>query len=124
MLARLFLCKAASDVYYKGSEKDWNEIIGITYSFDTQITKAEYETTFHFAEESKYLLGDADGDDSITILDATVIQRHLAEIPTAVYIEAPADVDQDGTMTILDATCIQRWLAELKTCEGIGEVFI
>ena len=70
------------------------------------------------------LLGDADGDDSVTIVDATVIQRHLAEIPTAVYIEAAADADQDGQVTIIDATCIQRWLAELPTHEGIGEIFV
>ena len=69
------------------------------------------------------LLGDSDGDDSVTIVDATVIQRHLAEIPTAVYIEAAADADQDGEVTIIDATAIQRWLAELPTHEGIGEIF-
>lgn len=60
------------------------------------------------------LLGDTDGDDSVTIVDASVIQRHLAEIPTAVYIEAAVDADQDGQVTIIDATAIQRWLAEQK----------
>ena len=70
------------------------------------------------------LLGDTDGDDSVTIVDATVIQRHLAEIPTAVYIEAAADADQDGQVTILDATAIQRWLAQLPVYEGIGKIFV
>ena len=70
------------------------------------------------------LLGDTDADDSVTIVDATVIQRHLAELPTAVYIEAAADADQDGSVTIIDATAIQRWLAELKTHEGIGEIYV
>lgn len=70
------------------------------------------------------LLDDTDGDDSVTIVDASVIQRHLAEIPTAVYIEAAVDADQDGQVTIIDATAIQRWLAELKNHEGIGEIFV
>ena len=70
------------------------------------------------------LLGDTDADDSVTVVDATVIQRHLAEIPTAVYIEAAADADQDGQVTILDATAIQRWLAELPVYEGIGKIFV
>lgn len=75
-------------------------------------------------DDEKQLLGDTDGDDSVTIVDATVIQRHLAEIPTAVYIEAAADADQDGQVTILDATAIQRWLAELPVYEGIGKIFV
>ena len=44
-------------------------------------------TTDHFslylvAAEKKYILGDADGDGEVTILDATTIQRHLASLPT------------------------------------------
>jgi len=70
------------------------------------------------------LLGDADGDDSVTILDATVIQRHLASIPTAVYIEAAADADQDGSVTIIDATAIQRWLVQLPSNENIGKLIV
>ena len=110
-------------MYYNSSEKDWNKLQGTV--FVTPIsTKAEKDPNIHYAVDSKYLLGDSDGDDSVTIVDATVIQRHLAEIPTAVYIEAAADADQDGQVTIVDATCIQRWLAELPTHEGIGEIFV
>ena len=67
-----------------------------------------------------YALGDADGDGEVTILDATAIQRHLASLPTAVFLEAPADADEDGEVTILDATAIQRWLASLPTNPNIG----
>ena len=116
-------CKTITDVYYKSSEKDWKKIVG-NKAFDIQYTKAEQEPNMHYAIDSKYLLGDTDADDSVTIVDATVIQRHIAEIPTAVYIEAAADADQDGQVTILDATSIQRWLAELPVYEGIGEIFV
>jgi len=68
--------------------------------------------------------GDADGDGELTILDATRIQRWLAELCdmdgsaytgaelTEDQIES-ADADGDGQVTILDATNIQRRLAGL-----------
>lgn len=67
------------------------------------------------------VLGDVDGDNEVTILDATCIQRKLASIPIAKYIEEAADVDGDGSVSIIDATCIQRHLVQLPTPEGIGK---
>ncbi|MBQ7218656.1 MAG: starch-binding protein, partial [Ruminococcus sp.] len=64
------------------------------------------------------LMGDADGDDEVTVLDATRIQRVLASLEqkNADY-DIVGDVDQDGEVTILDATAIQRYKAGLS----IGE---
>ena len=67
------------------------------------------------------ILGDADNDGEVTILDATVIQRHIAELSTESYNEAAADADQDNMVTIMDATAIQRHIAELPTNENIGK---
>ena len=67
------------------------------------------------------LLGDVDGDCDVTVIDATVIQRVLAELPVDSYNEAAADTDGDGDVTILDATFIQRFLAGLPCPAGIGE---
>ena len=68
------------------------------------------------------LLGDADGDGMIMIVDCTLIQRDIAGL---VEIKADnrraADVDSDGEICILDATAIQRYLAEMKVNEPIGE---
>ena len=69
------------------------------------------------------VLGDVDGDGVVSIIDATCIQRHLAEIPVYAYIETAADTDGDGEVTILDATGIQRYLAELPCFTGIGNPF-
>ena len=66
--------------------------------------------------------GDADGDGELNILDATRIQRWLAELcgmDGSAYTGAEltedqiksADADGDGRVTILDATSIQRRLA-------------
>lgn len=57
------------------------------------------------------LLGDADGDDDVTILDVTYIQRYEAGIRLATEINlVNADVDTDDEVTIIDATMIQRYL--------------
>ena len=72
------------------------------------------------------LIGDVDGDGSISILDATVIQRCLASLrdyPDSDVIQPFGDVEsalkyysdynRNGERDIIDATCIQRHLADL-----------
>ncbi len=70
------------------------------------------------------IIGDTDGDEEVTILDATAIQRHLASIPTATYIEEAADVDSDGEVTAIDVSYIQRYLAQMPAPDGIGKPII
>lgn len=61
------------------------------------------------------LIGDVDGDNSLTIVDATVIQRRLADLRTLTELEEfLGDTDGDGVLSIVDATFIQRKLAELN----------
>ena len=72
---------------------------------------------FKTADES--VRGDADGDGEVTILDATRIQRYVAEIIGEDGLDiAAADADGDGEVTILDATRIQRVIAELCDIDG------
>ena len=67
------------------------------------------------------LLGDADGDGSVTITDATCIQRVVAGLPISTeFNERLADTDEDGEITITDATFIQRWLVGLESNPNIG----
>ena len=59
-----------------------------------------------------YKMGDVDGDDSLTILDATIIQKKLADLTELNEISTDlADYDVDGLVTVLDATAIQIYLA-------------
>ena len=81
---------------------------------------------------TKAICGDADGDGEVTVLDATRVQRWIADLCdingeaytgaalTANELKA-ADADSDGEVTILDATAIQRHIADLPTNEGIGK---
>ena len=68
------------------------------------------------------LLGDADRDTEVTILDATKIQRVLAGLTSSSSINPEAaDADRDGEVSILDATSIQRALAGLPTRYPVGK---
>lgn len=58
------------------------------------------------------VLGDADDDGDVSVLDATYIQRSEANIALPSPLnERNADVDGDEDVTILDATYIQRFVA-------------
>ena len=72
--------------------------------------------------KAEYILGDADGDGSVTILDATFIQRALVGIVLpSPCDEKAADVDGDGDMTIMDVTYIQRVLVGIDVPYAIGD---
>jgi len=88
--------------------------------------------TFNVGKSCNVLLGDADGDDYISIMDSTRIQRNLAELanmngmpfdgsPLSDYEMSVCDTDNDGYISIMDATAIQRYIAELKTNQNIGK---
>ena len=111
--------------YYRFA--DVEDITATVNGYEAEVVRYEdnnYAVSLTFttpsAEEGSYLLGDADGDGTVTILDATAIQRTLASLTTQSFVEKAADADEDGGVTILDATAIQRWLASLPTHEGIG----
>lgn len=70
-----------------------------------------------------YWLGDADGDNKVTVLDATTIQKKLASIAVRYYNEEAANVDGDTKVTVLDATNIQKYLAHISVLYPIGEWF-
>ena len=91
---------------------------GMEYKY---LKKGETATQKLLLTKVNLLLGDVDGDEKVTIIDATYIQRKLASISTATFIEATFDSDGDGGLTIIDATLIQRHLAQLPAPEAIGK---
>ena len=77
-------------------------------------------TVFPTEPAPQYMRGDYDGDNDITILDATRVQRFLAELdamPSASFLTG-VDADGDNELTILDATRIQNVIAELMNMDG------
>lgn len=75
----------------------------------------------HFDENGKhqaleYILGDADADGVLSVLDATEIQMVLALLKDwkNESLALAADFDRDGQASVMDATAIQFKLAELE----------
>lgn len=69
------------------------------------------------------LLGDADLNDSIEIVDVTLIQKHVAGL-RALKDEGltAADADETGIVDIVDATWVQRYIANMDVSSTrIGE---
>ena len=68
------------------------------------------------------ILGDVDGDGSVTIADATLIQKAAIDlVPFADWQKTAGDVNKDGRISVLDATFVQRWLANMEAPSGIGK---
>ena len=61
------------------------------------------------------LMGDADLDGTVSVLDATLIQRYGAQLDDMNEKQLKvADFDNDGNVTVMDSTAIQRMLASLN----------
>ena len=74
----------------------------------------------YYREKGVTLFGDADGDGTITINDATLIQE--AAIGLVVFTDRQkmlSDVNDDGRVSVLDVTCVQKYIAEHQT--GFGK---
>ena len=71
--------------------------------------------TFDFTiPKDDFMLGDVNGDGDITIMDATAIQLHIAQLEMLPEDKlACADTDGDGKIAIMDATQIQLFIAQL-----------
>ena len=78
--------------------------------------------SYYTERKDDVLLGDANGDGKITISDATMIQRYIADynMPANFQIKA-CDVNGDKSININDVTEIQRFLADFGNPYHIGE---
>ena len=115
----------ASDSYVFASSALSGKLNGMTaeagaYNPSTATENIYVRYTFTVAASGGYLVGDADDSGKIAILDATAIQRYLANLSNSSFNEHAADADGDGKVTILDATAIQRYLASFPNIYGIG----
>lgn len=61
----------------------------------------------------EYSVGDVDRDDDVDIVDAVLIQQHLAQLNPEPFDSNLADVDRTGDLSIVDAVLVQRKLARL-----------
>lgn len=79
----------------------------------------EVEVTLNVTDAAHSPVGDVDLDGIVTINDATLIQRYLADSETLTDAQiALADTDADGGVTVFDVTLIQMYLSGLVTKLG------
>ena len=67
--------------------------------------------------------GDADGDDTVSSIDVTQIQRKVANYTVEPFKSMSADVDKNSYVEIIDATLIQRYLANYDNPHKIGSLY-
>ncbi len=71
-----------------------------------------------------HMYGDVDGDEDVTIVDATHIQRFDTKIADFDNIQKEAaDYDRDGNISIIDATFIQRKATLIGVPDYCGGIF-
>lgn len=105
------------------SEIIWIEKIGDIEPTSAQTEQTEeptQQTEPSTSPQTQVLIGDVDLDKSVTIVDATKIQKAIAKIIELDSIQTvAADTNDDTLVSIFDATCIQRYLAKFDSGVGI-----
>ncbi len=87
-------------------------VTGMSSVYDSEIVWIEKVSEI---EKPKALIGDCDQDGKITVIDATTVQRHIAEIINLSELQLfCADVNMDDSVNVIDATNIQKYIAELQ----------
>lgn len=60
------------------------------------------------------IMGDVDLNGELSVMDATLLQKHISEINVLTSARCKvADIDSDNEVTIFDATAIQKCVAEI-----------
>lgn len=68
--------------------------------------------------------GEVNGDGDITVVDATLVQKHVAQLETlSADKQILADVNEDNTISVVDATLIQKYIVQLKDWGRTGDVY-
>ncbi len=92
------------------------------YEYKLPEKPTETEKPTNPGDDWTYMIGDADMDGKITVMDATSIQRHTAQVVVLENLAAiAADSDEDGKISVMDATYVQRHVAHTGDNGRVGE---
>jgi len=111
--------KRAFGYIFDGENEKYVVIDGVTiYGYkNTETQRYANDNGIKFVllgNEPESEIGDVDGDGEITVIDASCVQSHVAQlIIIADDRIAFADANKDGVISIMDATMIQRFVAQL-----------
>ena len=94
--------------------------------YDKDLNLIKFQTVngaVKITQNQSFILGDANKDSKVTVVDASCIQKYIAQIKSNESIDIlAADVDEDGYTTIIDVTIIQRYLSKISVPYLIGTV--
>ena len=75
----------------------------------------------NYVPVTKVLLGDADNNGIVNIVDATSIQKTLIGIKVDSFNSKAANADENKEISVLDATLIQKYIVGLANDTNIGK---
>ena len=100
-------------------EKKGDYIVQVS-STDDNKQYAEAKTAFSVFDK---IYGDSDGDGTVSIKDATHIQKYVAELElSTAFCDEMADCNSSGSITVKDATCIRKYLAHMENTGEAGNI--
>ena len=112
---------------FKIREGAKNSAITVSYDEDNIFNNAFDDVYFGTVDgqvtvKPKAVIGDADGDGNVTLMDATAVQRFNANLYTGIYtvVLMNGDVDANGLLEIVDATYIMRHVTGIGIPYAIG----
>jgi hypothetical protein len=94
------------------------------YMADWLVSRAAWisnEWKANYVPVTKVLLGDADDNAIVNIVDATSIQKSLIGINVDGFNSKAADANEDKEISVLDATLIQKYIVGLANDSNIGK---
>ena len=105
-----YKCNSLTDVYYSGSEEDWNGI-----EIDDWGNDALTNATIHYNyTNTTTVSGDMDGDGDITMKDVLSMRRYIAGLDALDDVQiALGDIEDDGDITMKDVLRARRIIAGL-----------
>ena len=101
-------CTGLTDVYYGGSESEWNSI-SIGY-YNDYLTNATIHFNWEGDAEPDINYGDSNGDGDVNLSDVTLLLRYMLGWNVDADVSA-ADVNGDGNITLRDATLLLQFIA-------------
>ncbi|MDD6094259.1 MAG: leucine-rich repeat protein [Clostridia bacterium] len=96
-------CTGLTDVYYTGTEEEWNGVYIEDYENDSFIN-----ATVHFNYDPNAVPGDISGDGKVNVADGLMIKRIIiGTLSSADYMKF-ADLNGDGKINAVDSVMLKR----------------
>ena len=121
-MSAFFSCDVLTDVYYNGTDEDWENII--FYEDEVGSVGLAGITIHTQGTSAAYAKGDTNNDGSVDIADATSILTAYAcsaanlTVDLSAEAKTAGDIDGDGSLAINDATSVLTYYA--KTAAGLA----